>query len=299
VSVVALRRVESLQARLLDYVSLTKPRIMLLLLITAAAGAFAAAGAVPPIGTLLGVLVGGALASGGASTLNHILDRDLDRTMRRTNDRPVASDRVSVPAAVAFGLALSALSFVVLAASTNLLAALLALAGNIFYVAVYTRWVKRSTPQNIVIGGAAGAVPPLVGWAAVSGGVGLPALWLFAIVFLWTPPHFWALAVLLKDDYAAAGIPMLPVVHGDRATARQIFGYAVVLSIVTMLPIGWTTFGLVYGLSAVSLDAWFLLLAWRLVRQPSKPHARALFHFSLLYLAALFVAVAAGALVRG
>jgi heme o synthase len=299
VSVIAVPRVESRQARVLDYVALTKPRIMLLLLITAAAGAFAAAGGVPPTGTLVGVLAGGALASGGASTLNHVLDRDLDRRMRRTSDRPVASDRVSVRAAAAFGLTLSVLSFVVLAASTNLLAALLALAGNIFYVAVYTRWLKRSTPQNIVIGGAAGAVPPLVGWAAVSGGLGLPALWLFAIVFLWTPPHFWALALLLKDDYAAAGIPMLPVVHGERATARQIFGYAVVLSVLTMLPMGWRIFGLVYGLSAVSLDVWFLFLAWRLLRDPSRARARALFHFSLVYLAALFVAVAAGAFVRG
>jgi heme o synthase len=299
VSVIAVPRVEPLRARIPDYVALTKPRIMLLLLITAAAGAFAAARGLPPVETLAGVLAGGALASGGASTLNHVLDRDLDRRMRRTSDRPVASDRVSVRAATAFGLALSVLSFVVLAASTNLLAALLALAGNVFYVAVYTRWLKRSTPQNIVIGGAAGAVPPLVGWAAVSGSVGLPALWLFAIVFLWTPPHFWALALLLKDDYAAAGIPMLPVVHGEQATVRRIFGYAVVLSAVTMLPIGWRSFGMVYGLSAASLDVWFLLLAWRLLRHPSRPHARTLFHSSLVYLAALFVAVAAGALVRG
>ena len=288
-----------MQARVLDYVALTKPRIMLLLLITAAAGAFAAARGVPPAATLVGVLAGGALASGGASALNHVLDRDLDRRMRRTCDRPVAGDRVSVRAAAAFGLALSVLSFVVLATSSNLLAAALALAGNVFYVIVYTRWLKRSTPLNIVIGGAAGAVPPLVGWAAVSGSVDLPALWLFAIVFFWTPPHFWALALLLKDDYAAAGIPMLPVVHGEQATVRQIFGYAVALSAVTMLPIGWSRFGIVYVLSAASLDIWFLLLAWRLLRDPSRPHARRLFHSSLAYLALLFVGIAVGAVLRG
>ena len=298
-SSIVVARVEPLRARIFDYVALTKPRIMLLLLVTAASGAFAAAGGLPAAGTLAGVLAGGALASGGASTLNHVLDRDLDRRMRRTSDRPVASDRVSVPGAVAFGLALSILSFAVLAATTNLLAALLALAGNVFYVAVYTRWLKRSTPLNIVIGGAAGAVPPLVGWAAVSGSVGLPALWLFAIVFLWTPPHFWALALLLKDDYAAAEIPMLPVVRGEQATVRRIFGYAVVLSAVTMLPLGWSSFGIAYGLSAACLDVWFLVLAWRLLRQPSRPRARVLFHSSLVYLAALFAAVAVGALLRG
>jgi protoheme IX farnesyltransferase len=180
-----------------------------------------------------------------------------------------------------------------------MLATLLALGGNAFYVAVYTAWLKRLTPQNIVIGGAAGAVPPLVGWAAVAGSLGAPALWLFAIVFLWTPPHFWALALLLKEDYAAARIPMLPVVRGERATVRQILGHTVVLAIVTMLPIGWTTFGPVYGLSAVPLDVWFLLLAWRLLREPSPDRARTLFHASLVYLAALFLAVAAASVVHG
>jgi protoheme IX farnesyltransferase len=288
-----------LRARVLDYVALTKPRIMMLLLITAAGGTFAAGRGVPPIGTLVGVLAGGALASGGTSALNHVLDRHLDELMGRTHDRPVASRRVSVGAATAFGLALSALSLVVFAVSTNLLATLLALAGNVFYVAVYTAWLKRLTPQNIVIGGAAGAVPSLVGWAAVAGTVSAPALWLFAIVFLWTPPHFWALALLLKDDYAAARIPMLPVVRGERATVRQIFAYAVVLSIVTMLPIGWTTFGAAYGLSATALDIWFLFLAWKLLREPSRGRARTLFHASLVYLGGLFLAVAVAAVVRG
>jgi protoheme IX farnesyltransferase len=295
VSAVAIMRTETLRTRVLDYVALTKPRIMSLLLVTATAGAFGAARGFPRFGTVVGVLVGGALASGGASTLNHVLDRDLDARMRRTHDRPVASERIPAEAAMAFGIALSAMSFVVFVVTTNLLAALLALAGNAFYVAVYTGWLKRSTPQNIVIGGAAGAVPPLVGWAAVSGNVGAPALWLFAIVFLWTPPHFWALAMLLKDDYAAVGVPMLPVVRGERVTVRRIFGYAGVLSIVTMLPIGWRSFGLVYGLSAASLDVWLLHLAWRLFRDPSRRRARALFHSSLLYLAGIFVAVALGA----
>src|SRR5206468_5241363 len=184
-------------------------------------------------------MAGLALACGGASALNHVLDRDIDRHMRRTDRRPVAADRVTPTRALEFGLALSALSFVLLASLVNVLTALLALAGNLFYVFVYTRWLKRSTPQNIVIGGAAGAVPPLVGWAAATGNVTVPALLLFVIVFVWTPPHFWALALLIKDNYAAAKVPMLPVVKGERETARQIVLYSVGLVAVTLLPWAW------------------------------------------------------------
>jgi protoheme IX farnesyltransferase len=276
-----------------DYVTLTKPRIMTLLLFTAAAGMFAGAGAVPDPGKLAALLAGGALASGGASALNHFLDRDIDVLMGgRTADRPLAAGRVAPARALEFGLVLSAFSFVLLASVINVLTALLAAVGNLGYVLVYTRWLKRTTPQNIVIGGAAGAMPPLVGWAAARGDVTIPALFLFLIVFLWTPPHFWALALLIKREYAAAGIPMLPVVRGDRETARQIVRYSVLLVAATALPFVWGNTGAVYLGAAIVLDACLLALAWQLRRQTTRPRAARLFHFSLLYLALLFAALA-------
>jgi protoheme IX farnesyltransferase len=275
-----------------DHVTLTKPRIMALLLLTGAAGMFVGARGVPGAATFAVTMVGLALACGGASALNHVLDRDIDRLMPRTGSRPVAGERVAPARALEFGLALSAFSFVLLASLVNVLTAVLALVGNLFYVLVYTRWLKRSTPQNIVIGGAAGAVPPLVGWAAATGNLTVPALFLFLIVFFWTPPHFWALALLIKRDYAAARIPMLPVVRGDRETARQIVWYSLALFGVTLLPFAWRTAGVVYLAAAVLLGAAFLRLAWRLKRETTPAHARALFHFSLLYLALLFVALA-------
>ena len=193
---------------------------MTLLLLTGAAGMFVGAQGVPPLGLFAVTMLGLALACGGASALNHVLDRDIDALMgSRTEERPVASGRVTPEQALEFGILLSAVSFALLASAVNVLTAVLALVGNLFYVLVYTRWLKRSTPQNIVIGGAAGAVPPLVGYAAATGALALPALWLFLIVFLWTPPHFWALALMIKNAYAAAGVPMLPVVRGDRETA--------------------------------------------------------------------------------
>ena len=209
-----------------DYVALTKPRIMSLLLLTGLCGMIVGAGGWPKTWLVAVTMLGLALACGGASALNHVLDRDIDRAMRRTSGRPVAADRVPAEYALEFGLALSALSFVLLASFVNVLTAVLALVGNLFYVLVYTRWLKRSTPQNIVIGGAAGAVPPLVGWAAATGNLTVPALFLFLIVFFWTPPHFWALALLIRRDYEAARIPMLPVVRGERATTRQILFYS-------------------------------------------------------------------------
>ena len=275
-----------------DYVTLTKPRIMSLLLLTGAAGMFVGARGLPPVGTLAVTLAGLALACGGASALNHVLDRDVDRMMRRTGHRPVAEERVAPARALEFGLALSAFSFVLLASLVNVLTAVLALVGNLFYVLVYTRWLKRSTPQNIVIGGAAGAVPPLVGWAAATGDLTLPALFLFLIVFFWTPPHFWALALVIKRDYEAARIPMLPVVRGDRETARQIVWYSIVLVAVTLLPFAWRTAGVLYLAAALLLGALFLRLAWRLRRETTPVRAGALFRFSLLYLALLFVAMA-------
>ena len=275
-----------------DYLTLTKPRIMSLLLLTGAAGMFVGAQGVPPLGTFAVTMAGLALACGGSSALNHVLDRDLDRLMRRTGHRPVAEDRVTPERALEFGLTLMAFSFVLLASLVNVLTAALALVGGLFYVLVYTRWLKRSTPQNIVIGGAAGAVPPLVGWAAATGNLTLPALFLFLIVFFWTPPHFWALALVIKRDYAAARVPMLPVVRGDDETAKQIVWYSIVLVGVTLLPFAWHTAGVAYLAAALLLGAFFLRLAWRLRRETTTVRASALFHYSLLYLALLFVALA-------
>jgi heme o synthase len=275
-----------------DYVILTKPRIMTLLLLTGVAGMFVGARGVPALGDLAVMTVGLALACGGASALNHVLDRDLDRLMRRTGHRPVAEERVTPARALEFGLALMAFSFVLLASLVNVLTAALALVGGLFYVLVYTRWLKRTTPQNIVIGGAAGAVPPLVGWAAATGNLTLPALFLFLIVFFWTPPHFWALALVIKRDYAAAHVPMLPVVRGNDETARQIVWYSLVLVAVTLLPFAWHTVGVLYLAAALLLGALFLRFAWRLQRETTTARAGALFRYSLLYLALLFVALA-------
>jgi protoheme IX farnesyltransferase len=279
-----------------DYVTLTKPRVMSLLLLTGAAGAFVGAGAVPDAGVFIVMIVGLALACGGASALNHYLDRDIDKLMgSRTASRPVASGRLDPEYALEFGIALSAVSFVLLDSLVNLPTAVLALAGNLFYVLVYTRLLKRSTPQNIVIGGAAGAVPPLVGYASTAGHLALAAWVMFGIVFLWTPPHFWALALMLKDHYANAKVPMLPVVRGDRETARQIFWYTLVLVGATLAPAAFGMFGLVYGVSALLLGALLTWMAVALWRETSRPRAVRLFHFSMLYLALLFVAMAVDA----
>jgi protoheme IX farnesyltransferase len=281
-----------------DYVTLTKPRIMTLLLLTGFCGMVIGARGLPPLPLVAATMAGLALACGGASALNHVLDADIDRLMgKRTRSRPVAAGRVSAPYALEFGLALSAFSFVLLAGVVNVLTALLALAGNLFYVLVYTRLLKRSTPQNIVIGGAAGAVPPLVGWAAATGNLTLPALVLFAVVFLWTPPHFWALALLIKRDYAAAGVPMLPVVRGEDETARQIVLYTVALVAFTLAPALWGQFGPIYLAAAAALGGAFLWLAWQLRRERTPARASLLFHYSLAYLALLFVAMALDAVI--
>jgi protoheme IX farnesyltransferase len=288
-----LRGAPAPRGSLADYVTLTKPRIMTLLLLTGFCGMIVGARGWPGTGLVVAAMTGLALACGGASALNHVLDADIDRLMgERTERRPVASGRVPPTRALEFGLALSALSFVLLASAVNVLTATLALVGNLFYVLVYTRWLKRSTPQNIVIGGAAGAVPPLVGWAAATGNLTWPALLLFAIVFVWTPPHFWALALLIKENYAAARIPMLPVVRGDRETTHQIVWYSLVLVAVTLTPFLWGGLGAGYLAAALALGAVFIGLALRLLVDATPRRAGVLFHYSLLYLALLFVAMA-------
>jgi protoheme IX farnesyltransferase len=282
-----------------DYLTLTKPRIMSLLVLTSVCAMVAAAGGAPAAMPLLALVLGGAFASGGASALNHVLDRDIDRLMGpRTASRPVAAGRIAPASATVFGLALLALSFAVLAVFANLLAAVLAISGGAFYVLVYTVWLKRTTTQNIVIGGAAGAIPPLVGWSAAQGRLGLGAVYLFVIVFLWTPPHFWALALLLIPRYAEAGVPMLPVVRGVSATTVRVLAYTCALVAATLLPAVTGTFGDLYLGAAILLDAVLCALAWRLWRTGTTARASAVFHWSLLYLALLFLAVAADAVVR-
>jgi heme o synthase len=279
-----------------DYASLTKPRIMSLLVLTAACAMIAAAHGSPRPLALVALIAGGALACGGASALNHVLDRDIDRVMGpRTAARPVAAGRISARQATVFGLSLSALSFLIMAAFDNALTAALALAGGAFYVLVYTRLLKRSTAQNIVIGGAAGAVPALAGWAAVRGSLGLGALFLFLIVLLWTPPHFWALALLIAPGYQAAGVPMMPVARGPASTTRQILLYTLALTAVTLAAGIAGTFSTLYLAAAALLDAVFIALALRLWRESTGTRAALLFHYSLLYLALLFVALAAAA----
>jgi heme o synthase len=282
-----------------DYLTLTKPRIMSLLVLTSVCAMVAAAHGAPALAPLVALVVGGALACGGASALNHVLDRDIDQLMGpRTASRPVAAGRIAPSHAVVFGVALTVLSFVILTAFANLLAAILALTGGLFYVFVYTVWLKRSTPQNIVIGGAAGAIPPLAGWAAAHGQLGLGAGILFLIVLLWTPPHFWALALLLAPRYSAARVPMMPVVRGVAATTRLVLIYSLALVAATLLPAVFGMFGPLYLGAAIVLDGILCALAWRLRRDPSSARASVLFHYSLLYLALLFVAVAASAAVH-
>ena len=273
-----------------DYLTLTKPKVQSLLLFTTITTMYVAGD--PSLELVFLTCLGGALSAGGAGAINHAVDRDIDRTMARTANRPVASGRVSAAAATAFGITLGAASFLLLALTVNPLAAALSLSGFFGYVYVYTLWLKRTTPQNIVIGGAAGAVPPLVGWAAGTGHVGVAAWLLFAIVFVWTPPHFWALALLIKDSYANARVPMLPVVRGDRATSRQIVLYSIVLVAATLLPWGWGGAGPLYVVCALALGAVFVWLAERLRRDTTPRRAMLLFHYSLLYLALLFAALA-------
>jgi protoheme IX farnesyltransferase len=289
------------RAMVSDLVALTKPAIMSLLLLTALGGMFLAERGVPPFGLLVATLIGGAAASGGASALNQYFDRDIDDLMRRTRRRPLPSHRVPDEWAIGLGLALNIVAFAVLAFFTNVVAALLALSGTLFYIFVYTLWLKRTTVQNIVIGGAAGAIPPLVGWAAVTGSLDLSAWLLFAIVFFWTPAHFWALALLIRDDYARAGVPMLPVVRGEEATAWGILTYAVSLIPLSLLLFIGGGLGLLYLVAAIALGLVFVGLAIRLIRAAAarrRAIARSIYLYSLLYLALLFVAIMVDASLR-
>ena len=274
-----------------DFLALTKPKIISLLLVTAAGGMFLAEQGVPSLALLGLVWAGGALASGGANAVNHFLDRDIDRDMRRTQGRPVAGFRVAPRYALAFGIALNVAAFALLATQVNLLAAGLTLCASLFYVFIYTLWLKRTTPNNIVIGGAAGAIPPLVGWAAVTGGLDLPAVYLFAIVFFWTPPHFWALSLLIQTDYERAGVPMLPVVSSRRQTTLHIFLYSIALTGLTLMFALLPQVGLIYLASAAALGAPFVWLSWRLWRRDDRGRAKATYLYSLAYLALLFVAI--------
>jgi protoheme IX farnesyltransferase len=272
-----------------DYVALTKPKVQSLLLLTTVCSMEIAGD--PSIGLIALTVVGGYLSAGGAGAVNHYFDRDIDALMPRTANRPVPAGRVAPRAALTFGVVLAALSFALLATTVNLLAASLALCGFLGYVFVYTIWLKRRTPQNIVIGGAAGAVPPLVGWAAVTGGLGGMPLYLFAIVFFWTPPHFWALSLLMKDEYARVGVPMLPVVRGEQETRKQILLYAILLWAVTQLPYCAGGLGPFYLVSSLVLGGLLIGGALVLYRRADRRSALRLYLFSLLYLALLFGAM--------
>jgi len=280
-------------AVLRDYLTLTKPKVQSLLLFTTVTTMYAAGD--PSPGLILLTCLGGALSAGGAGAINHALDRDIDRTMARTADRPVAAGRISPSAAILFGGLLGTASFLLLALTVNPLAATLSLSGFVGYTVVYTQWLKRRTWQNIVWGGAAGAVPPLVAWAAVTGGLSGMAFYLFAIVFFWTPPHFWALSLLMKDEYAKAGIPMLPVVRGEAETRRQIMLYTVLLYAVTQLPFCAGGLGVAYLVPSMTLGAVFIYFSYRLLRAADRRWALRTYLFSLAYLALLFLSVAIAA----
>lgn len=277
---------------------LTKPRVIELLLVTTVPAMVLAAGQMPSLELILAVLLGGALAAGGANTINCWIERDSDQLMRRTHHRPLPRGEIAPHHALAFGVLLEAAAFGWLWSTVNLLSATLAVSAMLFYVFVYTIWLKPRSTHNIVIGGAAGAVPVLVGWAAVTGDLAAPAWVMFAIVFCWTPPHFWALALRYRDDYAAAGIPMLPVVKGTQATARQIVVYSGVVVAVTLLLFGVEPMGVVYFVAAIGLGGAFIWQAVRLAHNPTPQRAIKLFMYSNTYLALLFAAIAVDTLIR-
>lgn len=274
-----------------DLIALTKPRIIALLLLTTLVPMFLAGDEPPSLSLILWTMLGGFLAAGGANALNQYMDRDIDHVMVRTRKRPLPSKRMEPWQVLVFGLALSVLSFVQLWWTVNLLTALLALAGIVYYVGLYTYLLKRSSTQNIVIGGAAGAIPPLVGWAAVANEISLLPILLFLIVFYWTPPHFWALALMRKREYRRAGVPMLPVVAGDRETHRQIILYSVLLLLVSTAPVLLGMLGPVYLVSSLVLNGLFLAYAWAIRREPTNQNIWRLYRYSLLYLALLFLAM--------
>ncbi len=284
-------QLSSARQLLSDYVELTKPKVQSLLLLTTIT-TMEVAGS-PPASRIALTCLGGYLSAGGAGAVNHWYDRDIDAQMSRTASRPIPAGRISGRAALTFGFGLAALSFLELSLAVNVLAASLALAGFVGYVGVYTMYLKRRTPQNIVIGGAAGAIPPLVGWAATRGSLSWTAVYLFAIIFYWTPPHFWALSLLMKDEYAKVGVPMMPVVRGERETRRQILLYTLLLYAVSQLPFCVGEFGGIYLAASVTLGLAFIGGAVWLYRRADRFAALRLYLFSLAYLALLFGAMVA------
>jgi protoheme IX farnesyltransferase len=284
-------------ARLKAYVALTKPRIIELLLITTVPTMVVAARGLPPLGLTVATVVGGTLAAGGANAINMFVDRDIDKIMKRTAKRPLVTGEMTPRAALTFAIGLEVVAFVELWALVNLLSAVLAVSATLFYVFVYTIWLKRSSRNNIVIGGAAGAVPVLIGWSAVTNSLGLAPIVLFAVIFVWTPPHFWALAIKYKDDYAAADVPMLPAVASFATVARQITLYTVALWACSLLFAEVAGMGLIYVGSAVVLGAVFLLFAVQLQRDHTAARAMRLFSYSISYVTLLFGAMALDQLV--
>ncbi|HET9444476.1 MAG TPA: heme o synthase [Acidimicrobiales bacterium] len=283
--------------RLTAYVALTKPRIIELLLVTTVPTMVVAARGLPPLGLVLATLVGGTLAAGGANAINMYVDRDIDGLMHRTAKRPLVTGAVTPRAALTFAVVLEVLAFVELWALVNLLSAVLAVSATLFYVFVYTLWLKRRSSSNIVVGGAAGAVPVLVGWAAVQNSLGLAPLVLFAVIFVWTPPHFWALAIKYKDDYSAADVPMLPSVATFARTARQIVVYTVALWVASLVFVPVGGMGMIYLVAAVLLGALFLVYAVQLQRDHTVARAMKLFSYSISYITLLFGAMALDGLV--
>jgi protoheme IX farnesyltransferase len=278
-----------------DYITLTKPRIISLLLLTTVTTMFVADPSGPGLTLILWTMLGGYLSAGGAGAINHYVDRERDARMARTAARPLVNGRIRPRNGLIFGITLGVLAFFQLWLTVNLLAAVLAMVGLLGYVFLYTVWLKPITPLNIVIGGSAGAVPPLVGWAAATGTLTLESLWPFLIVFFWTPPHFWALSLMIKEDYERTGVPMLPVVKGEPETRRQILIYTFVMVAVTLGPYFTGLLGTFYLISAIVLGAVFSGFSLRLYRNPSKAHNLSTYLYSLAYLALLFVAMAVDA----
>jgi protoheme IX farnesyltransferase len=277
---------------------LTKPHVTVLLLGVTLAAMIIAQDGLPSLSLILATLLGGAMAAASANTINCYIDRDIDAVMSRTRGRPVPAGQLEARHALVFGVALGIVSFLILAVGANLLSALLSLAAILFYVVVYTLWLKRTTPQNIVIGGAAGAVPVLVGWAAVTGGLSLTPWIMFLIIFMWTPPHFWSLSLVLKNDYARAGVPMLPVVRGDQTTRRHIVIYSVLLTLLTLSLVVTHAMGWLYAFSATALGVGMIVYAIRLARTKTVSRARAFFWLSNNYLVLLFAAMTVDRLIR-
>ena len=275
----------NIQQNIKDYTTLTKPKVNLLLVITALSAIFLASNNLPSIQVLVAVVIGGTLASGGAGAINHSIDKDIDNTMKRTSKRPVAGDRISRTNALIFGIILNLLSFLILFLLTNILAAFMAISGTLFYILIYSLWLKKKTIHNIVIGGAAGCFPPLVGWAAVTGNLSLSAWYLFAIIFFWTPPHFWALAMLMKDDYSNAKIPMLPSVVGIDATFKPMMLHTITLVLLTLtMALINEKLGLIYLISCSIIGVYYIYITFKISKDYTKEENLKVYKFSLIYM---------------